>query len=168
MRSEYERLVDLGLLDDAPVELLEGMLVEMSPEGPRHRWVIDLLADHLTHALPRQWLVAAGHPWIAGDVSLPEPDLAIVPRARYERRHPDEALLLVEVAHSSLRKDLTAKATLYAAAGAPTYWVIDLTRDVVHVHTDPTPEGYRSVVEQPFDDPLDVAGVRVVLSELLA
>lgn len=167
LRREYDRLVELGMFDDARVELLEGALVEVSPEGPAHSWVITELADHLTRQIAPDLIVGAGNPWAAGDSSEPEPDLAVVPRRRYETEHPHEAVLLVEVARTSLSKDLATKARLYAAAGAATYWVIDLTCDLVHVHTQPSSAGYRSVLTIGFDQPVSAAGVRVVLQELL-
>jgi hypothetical protein len=84
-RGEYGRLVELGCFDDAAVELLEGVLVEMSPESPRHR-VTDLLAEHLTRTPAESYLVRAAGPWAAGESS--EPDIAVVPRGRYHQDHP--------------------------------------------------------------------------------
>jgi Uma2 family endonuclease len=84
-------LVELGYFDDAAVELLEGALVAMSPEGPRHRWVIDLLAEHLTRTPAESYLVRAAGPWAAGESSEPEPDIAVVPRGRYHQDHPTSA-----------------------------------------------------------------------------
>ncbi len=82
-------------------------------------------------------------------------------------RHPDTAILLVELSFSSLAKDLGPKAWIYARAGVPTYWVIDLRRRQVHVHTEPGPEGYGRLEVLPFDAPLEVGGVTVVLADLL-
>lgn len=169
-RVEYERLVEDGLLgDDEPVELLEGAIVEMMTEGPRHRWLIDGLQDHLSWNLSRSLRVTTGHPFAAGDLSEPEPDLAVIRRGSYgPDRHPDTALLLIEVAHSSLPKDLGIKVRVYAAAGVPEYWVVDLVHDIVHVFSDPSARGYARHVEHTFDEALDAVGVAVVIRDLLA
>ena len=76
-------------------------------------------------------------------------------------------LLVIEVAETSVRLDLVRKARIYAAAGVPTYWVVDLGRDLVHVHTEPTADGYASVTQHGPDDSLDAHGVTVTLRELL-
>ena len=166
-RREYDQLVELGVFEDEPIELLEGALVEMSPEGARHHWFIYQLVEHLMLSLPRRVMVRQAGPWAASDVSEPEPDVAIVPRARYDRHHPDTTLLLMEVAYSSLRKDLGVKAAVYAAAGVPEYWVVDLVHDVIHLHRDPGPDGYGRIDQHGFDDTLQVEGVPVRLTDLL-
>lgn len=80
------------------MELLEGALVEVFPEGARHHWVMEELAEHLIQSLSGELKVRVGGPFAASDVSQPEPDIAVVPRARYDAEHPSTALLLVEVA----------------------------------------------------------------------
>lgn len=167
LRREYDQLVEAGAFDDAAVELLEGALVEVSPEGPRHRSVINMLAEHLIRSLPRDLLVQVAGPWAASDRSEPEPDIAVVPRERYDRDHPGKALLLVEVSASSLRTDLTIKAGIYGEAGVPVYWVVDLVHDVILVHREPAADGYRLIERCSFDDTLDAAGTPVRLRDLL-
>jgi Uma2 family endonuclease len=90
-------------------------------------------------------------PLAAGEYSEPEPDIAVVPIDEPRDRHPQRALHVIEVADSTVRLDLGRKARIYAAAGVPVYWVIDLPGDVVHVHTDPTPDGYTTVETYPAD-----------------
>jgi Uma2 family endonuclease len=105
-------------------------------------------------------------PLVAGEYSEPEPDIAVVPADEPRDRHPERALLVIEVADSTLRLDLIRKARIYAQTGVPVYWVIDVNRHVVHVHTDPTEEGYSSVVEHAGGDTLDACGVTFSLEGL--
>ncbi|HXU82827.1 MAG TPA: Uma2 family endonuclease, partial [Polyangia bacterium] len=75
-------------------------------------------------------------PFIAGDDSLPEPDLAVVPPGEYDDQHPAKAFMIVEVADSSLEDDRGWKAALYAESGVPEYWVVNLVDGLVEVHTE--------------------------------
>ncbi|HEY4409700.1 MAG TPA: Uma2 family endonuclease, partial [Acidimicrobiia bacterium] len=164
-RAEYDRLVAEGWFEGERIELLEGLLVEMSPEGPEHAWVIQQLNRILARGLPDQLQVRITHPWAAGDLSEPEPDIAVVPTGDYRRAHPARAVLLIEVSGSSRRKDLGSKATVYAAAGAERYWVVDLVERVVHDHREPSADGYHRVGRRSFDDPLEVVpGLTVSLA----
>ncbi len=165
-RAEYDQLVLAGAFEDERIELLDGVLVEMSPEGTEHAWVIQLLNRHLARGLPDHLALRVAAPWAASDRSEPEPDLAIIPAGDYRRDHPDEAVLVIEVSRSSLVKDLGLKARIYAAAGVPEYWVIDVEASAVHRHTEPSPEGYRSVERHGASATLDAAGVPVRLDEL--
>lgn len=166
-RTEYDHLVDAGVFEDEHIELLDGALVEMSPEGGPHSWLIQELNHVLARGLPDDLRLRVGHPWAANDISEPEPDLAIVPHRDYRTAHASTALLVIEVARSSLRKDLGIKARIYGAAGVPTYWVVDLAAEVVHVHEQPTTTGYGSVERHGFDEALDAVGITVRVAELL-
>ena len=167
-RERYEAMVDAGVLEGAPVELLEGVLVEVSPQGPRYGNIIALLNRHLARNLPEPWIVRPQLPLSAGEWSVPEPDLAV---ALLDRdAHPTTAVLAVEVAVSSQRGDLSVKARVYGATGVTQYWVVDVPRREVVVHTGPRPGGYTSVVRQPWSEPLTVPvddGMPVDLAALL-
>jgi len=166
-RAEYDRLLADGWFEGERIELLEGMLVEMSPEGPEHAWVVQELNRLLTTALPGHLRVRVANPWVAGDLSEPEPDLAVVPKGVYRRAHPATAVVLIEVSGSSRRKDLGPKATIYARAGAERYWVIDLVARLVHDHTSPAADGYARITQHPFEQALEVAGVEVCLARIV-
>lgn len=167
-RAEYDRLVAEGWFEGERIELLEGLLVGMSPEGPEHSWVIQELNRLIARGLPDHLRVRVAHPWAASDVSEPEPDLAVVPAGDYRRAHPGIAVLLIEVSGTSRRKDLGSEALVYARAGAERYWVIDLVERLVHDHTEPGPEGYGRVVRVPFDEPMEVtAGLTVHIADIL-
>lgn len=145
-RVEYERLVDDGAFDEEQLELLDGVLVEMSPQGAAHSDVVTVLGNLLRAALGSRYLVREEKPLSASDVSVPEPDLVVVPARSYRGGHPTTALLAVEVARSSQPVDLGRKPRIYAGAGIAEYWVIDLAAEVVVVHRRPGPEGYAEVV----------------------
>jgi Uma2 family endonuclease len=134
-------MVSLGALEGEPVELLEGLLVEvMSPQSPDHAAVIERLTRHLGAARAR---LRVQLPLEVPPDSEPEPDLALVEGKPSRGSHPRTALLVVEVSFSSPQIDRGVKAELYARAGVPTYWLIDVLGNAVEVRTDPGPEGYR-------------------------
>jgi Uma2 family endonuclease len=137
----YGRVVATGALDGEPFELLEGWLVDMSPQNPDHAAVIAELTRHLARA--RAWLHVQLPLEIPPD-SVPEPDLALVAERPSSKQHPRTALLVVEVAVSSHAIDRGVKARLYAQAGVPTYWLVDVPGRSVEVRTAPGPEGYRA------------------------
>jgi Uma2 family endonuclease len=138
----YGRMVDSGALEGEPVELLEGLLVEvMSPQSEEHAMVIERLTRHLGRA--EAWLRVQLPLEVPPD-SVPEPDLALLEGEPAPGRHSRTVLLAVEVSFSSPRIDRGIKAELYARAGVPTYWLVDVLGKAVEVRTDPGPDGYRS------------------------
>jgi Uma2 family endonuclease len=144
-RDEYDRMVELGFFADERVELLEGMLVAMSPQSARHATVVSRLNLLLAPALLNRAEVRIQSPFGAGGDSEPEPHVAVLPVGDYTRRHPDRALLIIEVAESSLRNDRLVKTRLYAEAAVPEYWVVDLENDQVHVHRQPAAGNYQQI-----------------------
>jgi Uma2 family endonuclease len=137
----YNRMVETGALEGEPVELLDGLLVEMSPQGDSHIAAIALLTRHFRMA--RAWLMVQ-LPLDARPRSKPEPDISLVRDGpRPDWRSPGAALLTVEIAVTSHRKDRGKKLEIYAQAGIPTYWLIDVPGRAVEVRTDPGPKGYR-------------------------
>lgn len=144
-RVEYDRLVDFGLFEDERIELIDGLLVEMSPQGARHAHAVRQLNMLFTRAIGSRALVQVQSPLAVGDDSEPEPDVALVPSGDYSLAHPTRALLVVEVADDSLRKDRLVKARLYARAGIPEYWIVNLPQRTIEVHRDAGPEGYSRV-----------------------
>ena len=145
-RNEYDVLVENGLFADERVELLAGALVEMTPPGAPHADAVGRLTMLLAPALVGRAMVRVQSPLALSEESEPEPDLAVVPQEDYRRDHPRQGLLLVEVAETSLRKDLGIKAALYAAGGVREYWVLDVATRAIHVHRDPSRGGYKQIV----------------------
>jgi len=146
-RREYDRLVARGVFADERIELLHGQLVTMSPQGSLHAAVTARIAQRLIRALAETYDVRSHSPFAATDDSEPEPDISVSRRSRRTRYHPSKALLLIEVAESSLRRDRVVKAEIYAENRAPEYWIVDLASKSVFVHTDPARGIYQSVVQ---------------------
>lgn len=146
-RREYDKLVELGIFEDERIELLRGMLVTMSPQGGPHATISSWLMSQLVLALGMDYDVRGHCPYAATDDSEPEPDISVSRRVKNLLEHPSHPLLVIEVADSSIRKDKKLKSEIYAEAGAPEYWIIDISGPelVVLVHTAPTPSGYRHV-----------------------
>ena len=158
-RVEYERLVSEGLFDDERIELLGGVIVEMSPQDPQHADTIAGLAELLQRMVSADKHVRAHSPFAASEDSLPEPDIAVVPRVGYSKAHPDEAYLVVEVSNSSLRKDRVLKSDIYALAGVPEYWIVNLADRQVEVRTKPQRGGYAATTIVRPGDTIRVASL---------
>ena len=140
--EHYGLVVDSGALDQQRVELIDGIIVQMSPHSPAHAAILERLTRHLAGARVR---VRVQLPLQVASDSLPEPDVALVGEPESADRHPTSALLVVEVTASSHTIDRGRKAALYAAAGIPAYWLIDIPARAVEVRTDPGPVGYRTL-----------------------
>jgi Uma2 family endonuclease len=135
----FGRMVASGALEGRPIELLEGLLVEVSPHGPEHAAVIERLTTYLASA---QGHVSVQLPIETQWGSLPEPDLLLTEDRRSRKRHPRTALLAVEVAVTSHDTDRGSKASMYAPAPVPVYWLVDVPAKTVEVRTEPGPGGY--------------------------
>lgn len=139
-RREYERLVDLGAFaPDEPIELVGGELIVAEPKGSPHATAVGLTADALRAAFGTGWVVRVQDPIALDDESEPEPDVAVVPgRWRdYRDAHPARPVLVVEVAETSLALDRDHKASLYARAGVPDYWIVNLVDRALEVQRGP-------------------------------
>jgi Uma2 family endonuclease len=141
-REEYERMVAAGFFRDERVELLSGVLVQMSPQHPPHAGTVQALNYLLLPALLGRASVRIQLPFVAGADSLPEPDLAIVEPGRYMDAHPSRAFLIIEVADSSLRLDRQEKAEIYARASVPEYWVVNVADRIVERYSEPAGGAY--------------------------
>ena len=144
--ERYLGLAEAGVLaHDDRVELLEGVVVAMTPSSPLHDSCVTRATLALVRAVSERAVVRTQCSLVAGRHSVPEPDVAVVPGSPgdYDSRHPDAALLVVEVAESSLQQDRITKAAIYAAAGVPEYWIVNLREGVVEVMRDPDREHAR-------------------------
>lgn len=157
--DRYQKMVESGVLTkDDRVELIEGEIVDMAPIGRNHFAITARLQDFFASTLGQRAIVAIGAPLNLGDFSEPQPDLALLKRRGdfYRAKLPeaDDALLVVEVADSSLAYDLDAKARLYARYGVAEYWVIDVNGRRVIVHRAPEHERFSEVIERRGSDTL--------------
>lgn len=147
-REEFMQLADLGVFGEERVELVGGVLILMSPQKPPHAGVVIMLNEMLVLQVHDRYAIACQAPIELDEVSQPLPDLMVLPRGDYRSDNPADALLIIEVADSSLHFDLSEKARRYAMAGTPLYWVVDVTDKVVHVHTGPHDDGSWESIRQ--------------------
>ena len=144
--DEYARMVELAIFrEDERLELIEGDVVEMAPVGDRHGECVSRLNKPLVIGLGDRALVWVHGPVRLGAASVPEPDLAVVRLRSYRAGgpRPDDVLLIVEVADSSLRYDETIKLRLYAQAGVREYWIVGVDGEWIDVYRSPEGDGYR-------------------------
>jgi Uma2 family endonuclease len=150
--DQYDRMIAGGVFETGPrrqrIELIAGELREMSPIGPRHEDAVDVLMRWSVKKVPEDRVRVR----IQSSIDIPEhdcapePDIAWVKERRYSDRRPSvaDALLIIEVADSSLEYDRGEKAALYAAAGIADYWVVDIRGECLHVHRQPQSGQYTS------------------------
>ena len=178
--QQYHTMVDAGCFDSdelarPKLELLEGVLVTMSPIRPPHRLLVDeLMYWALDHLDRREFRVSVQNPIeIPSSNSEPEPDLVVFRPYEPGMRHASEQdlLLIIEVAETSLVKDLGQKLRVYASAGVPEYWVVDIPGRQLHVHRRPQGDCYDEVAVLPQSEsasPLIDEKATLDLSKLFA
>ncbi|HZQ07079.1 MAG TPA: Uma2 family endonuclease [Anaerolineae bacterium] len=145
---EYQRLADAGILsEDDRVELIHGEIVEMSPIGSPHAACVRDLEELLHEKLGRTVHISVQNPIILDDYSEPEPDIALLKRRthRYKSIHPkpEDVLLVIEVADTSIEYDRLVKIPLYARAKISEAWLVDLNREVIQVFSEPRDGQYQ-------------------------
>jgi Uma2 family endonuclease len=149
--EDWDRLIEVGFFTrDDRVELLDGEIVDVTPIGDPHEACVDRLCRlFVTRGGERAIVRVQGSVQVSRH-SVPQPDIAVLAAREdfYSRRKPQptELLLVVEVAGTSLAFDRGRKAQLYAAGGVEEYWVVDVNGETVDICTDPTADGYQSVM----------------------
>jgi Uma2 family endonuclease len=141
-KAEYYRLGELGFFHGQRVELIEGRLMVQSPQKSLHACAVSLIDKLLQPLLPDGTILRVQLPLDIGQTTEPEPDFAVVVGTgrQYKAAHPTAALLVIEVADSSLSYDRRRKGSLYARAGIPDYWLVNLVDNRVEVYRDPIPD----------------------------
>ena len=147
--EEYHKLAEVGILgEDDRVELIEGEIVVNSPIGSRHAACVNRLTHLVTQRVGDRAIVSVQNPIRLSEHSEPQPDLALLkPRPDFyanEHPKPKDALLIVEVAETSLEYDREVKLPLYAGCGIPEVWLVDVTRRRVEIFKKPQGERYTS------------------------
>lgn len=147
--DEYDRMTKAGVLEDpGKVELINGFLVEKMAKSAEHSYAMLATNKSLEARLPAGWSSRPEQAVRIPDYDEPEPDVSVVRGSLLDYRHripvPADIALLVEVSESSLAFDRGKKLLIYARAGIPLYWVIDLVDGQVNVYSEPEPDGYRS------------------------
>ncbi|MEM7736489.1 MAG: Uma2 family endonuclease [Deinococcota bacterium] len=167
--DDYHSMIDAGILtENDRVELIEGDVIETAAIGSRHAACVKRTAELLRDALNKRALLGVQDPVILGDDSEPEPDLSVLVsnNAFYADAHPtaSDIYLLIEVADSSLVYDMTVKLPLYARAGVPEVWLVNLVQNRVMVYRDLSSSGYTTEMSLTAGDSLSpVAFTDVVL-----
>ena len=150
-RKEYHAMGKAGIFEHKErVELLEGEIIVMSPVGSRRSSCILRMTEWFYESgrLTGRAHIHSQNPVVVSDISEPEPDLMLLAyredRYAVGKPRPQDILLLVEVADSSLGYDRNVKLPRYAEVGIPETWIANLRDDRIEAHTEPTSEGYRS------------------------
>ncbi len=173
-REEFESMIDAGIFAGQRCELIDGDLIDKMGQKPPHSSAIVLAHEaflrlfnfrRLRAQLPVE-LRGADRRW-----NLPEPDLAVLAEANpeYGNRHPraDEMVLIVEVADTTARYDLSTKRDLYAHSGAPEYWVLDLGRRALVVHRELRDGTYADIRVIATHGTVPFGGGEIAIAELL-
>jgi len=170
--EEYHRLAEAGILkEEDRVELLYGELIQMTPIKSPHADCVDKLSEWFILHFHGKAVTRTQNPLTIPAHSEPEPDLLLarLKEGGYKETHPkpEDTLLIVEVADSSIKKDRQVKLPLYASVGIPECWLVVLPERTIEVHTQPGPEGYAQIhiyrpgdtIDTPTVAGLDVSGV---------
>lgn len=146
--QEYHQMAEAGILnEDDRVELIHGEILQMSPIGKHHAAIVSRLTMILAPQLASKAIVNVQNPVQISDGSEPEPDITIVPhRDDYYAESgitPEDVLLLIEVSDSTLKYDRNAKLPLYAEAGIPEVWIVDVNKRRLEVYRQPDEDRYQ-------------------------
>jgi Uma2 family endonuclease len=158
-RDEYATLTELH----TKCELIDGEIIDVSPMRHRHAFVVaDLVRLLSPLAVEQQLFLSCQTPVVLDDYSEPEPDLwlSALPRAILATRKPngDELTLVIEVSDTSFMLDRNRKLPAYAAANVPEVWIVDLSRNVVEVHSHPSGSTYGELTTLTLADQLTIPG----------
>lgn len=145
--SEYHKMAEAGILtEDDRVELIHGEIIEMSPIGSKHSGHVNRIMTLFVNLLGNQVIVSVQNPVVFDGYSEPEPDIAILHFREdfYEKKHPrpEDVHLIIEVADTSLDYDRETKLKLYASAGIPDFWIVNLEDEQIEIFKTPAQDTY--------------------------
>lgn len=158
--EDFHRMGQANVFGEgARIELLDGKIYNMSPINSPHADCVDRLNEWFILHFHKQAIIRAQNPVTLNETSEPEPDLALAIRKPqgYRKAHPqpEDILMIIEVADSSLEKDRNIKLPGYAKAGIPEAWLVVLGEKTVEVHTQPSAEGYNNIQIFRAGNPID-------------
>lgn len=172
--EEYHQMVEAGILCDRRVELIDGLILEISPEGTEHAYFEENLAKILERLTVGRAYVRENKP-ITLSNSEPEPDIGVakLPRSQYIHHHPfpENIELLVEVSKATRNYDISTKKALYAQEKIPEYWVVDIKARKLIVYCFPEAEDYRQQSEFSGTEtvsPLAFSDISIPVSDIFA
>jgi len=173
--ADYERMGQFGIFsEDERVELVCGEVIEMPPIGERHAACVDFLTQLIILRLRRSAIVRVQSSVRLDEYSQPQPDVTVLKHRddfyRHKQPGPEDILLVIEVSDATLKYDQKVKVPLYARAGIPEVWVVNLRGGRVKAYADPAAGAYRTVTSYARGDELrsrSLAALRLSVSELL-
>ena len=172
--ESYQRLAELGVLgENDRVELIDGQVVEMTPIGDRHASCVRRLLDWFAHHALELAIIDVQNTVVLGRRDAPQPDLALLKRRADgypQHPRPRDILLVIEVADSTLAYDRDVKGPLYARAGIPEFWLVNLPADRIDVHRQPGADRYadvRAVSRGETISPLHFPNVTLATNDIL-
>ncbi|MDJ0580658.1 Uma2 family endonuclease [Crocosphaera sp.] len=171
--EDYHRMIEAGIINNHHVELISGEIIEMSPEETFHRFLNHRGVKYLRSILGNEAEIMESHPITLLD-SEPEPDITIVrsPDTLYLNRHPypEDIYWLIEIADSTLNKDLIDKKALYAKFNITEYWVIDIKNKILYVFQNPQADDYKitKTYQEEIINPLAFPKVEIDVKKLMA
>jgi Uma2 family endonuclease len=160
--DDISRMMEAGIFDeDERFELIEGDFVMMSPQHIAHERIKNALNMALARVVPPDVFVGVESSIQLARNVLVQPDITVISQSvfnadpkTFARPRPEDILLLIEVASSSINYDRRVKARLYARHGIREFWVIDANERVTFIHTGPTGETWSSIVERAANETL--------------
>jgi Uma2 family endonuclease len=173
--DDYYRMAEVGVLkEDCRVELIDGVIFDIPPIGPEHASSVERACEQLRASFGPGVQVRCQNPVRLGPRAEPEPDVAVVRRRAdyYRSGHPtpEDVLLLMEIADSTLAHDRDTKAPMYAAAGIVEYWLVNLVVGEIWVYRDPSQDGFGTMQVLRRDDlirPISFPDIEIAVSDVL-
>jgi Uma2 family endonuclease len=174
--DEYYRMAEAGILGPTDrVELIEGEIVEMSPIGDRHAMAVNRATMVFARSLGDKVVVSVQNAVRIDRHNEPQPDVVLIrPREGfYGVRHPrpEDVVLLIEISDTSVQYDRNVKLPIYARSGIREVWIVDLNKDAIHVHREPTTGVYALVETKARGESLSpqaFSGFAINVDDLLA
>lgn len=155
--KDFRAMAEAGLFTDQKIELIDGVIVDMSPANPQHEDSIDELGEQMVTVFSKRARVRIEKAFdIGDDYWLPHPDVVLAKRKRYgdNAPKPEDIFLIIEVSNTTLSEDLGKKLKRYAFLGVQDYWVANIKEKVWLIHREPSGETYLSVTKLAFGSSL--------------
>ncbi|WKN44551.1 Uma2 family endonuclease [Tunicatimonas pelagia] len=151
----YHRMIEAGILTERDrqsplrVELIHGEIIQMSPIGILHIAIVDRISNLITRLIGEQAIVRVQSPIVIPDHSEPESDITLLKPSddfyATQPAQPEDVFLMIEVADTTWNRDYEIKRPLYATAGVPELWLVNVNKHEIEVHRNPVPGTYKSI-----------------------
>jgi len=148
--DEYYRMAEVGILTETDnVELINGEIIYLSPIESKHAAMVNRLNKLLNKYLSEEAIISIQNPVKIDDLNVPEPDIALLKYAEgyYANKHPEpqEIYLVIEVSDTTVTYDKEIKLPIYASAGIPEFWLINIEKNEIEVHRMPGADLYKTI-----------------------